>query len=118
MTNEERRLDIANQLIRMGNALMIEGKERDDFTITQSGSILIVLATFMASNEEMWLFAQFCSMFTAKQTLDIMRGIDDTPIIGEIMRQKMEELPPPIEEPKKRKRGRPRNGTDSKPETE
>jgi len=69
---EDRYLDLSAKFMEMGNALIKEGEEKDDFVISQSGNFFIMAAGLVLSPEDSYLFGELCSMFTAKKVLDKM----------------------------------------------
>ena len=95
MTNETRRIDLSVKLMQMGEALTAEGVELKDYSISQSGNALIALSSIILSDEDMFLFSQFCLMFTAKKVLDSTKGFDDSAAVRQVMNQKnvMNEIP-------------------------
>ena len=46
MANVERRLELTTKFMKMGQALMHEGSETNDVTISQLGTMLIFLGGF------------------------------------------------------------------------
>lgn len=70
----DRHLDLSSKFLEMGNSLMREGEKRKDYSIIQSGTVLILLGGLMLDRDDMYEFMQLCSMFSAKKILD---GIDD-----------------------------------------
>lgn len=77
MVNDQRRLDLSSKLLEMGKSLIEEGTNRQDYTITQSGNIMIIISAAILTDEHMFLFSEVCSMFTAKQVLDEIKNIDE-----------------------------------------
>ena len=75
MTKEERRLDLSNKLLKMGEALGKEGVESNDGCVLTTGSSLIFMSKIILSENYMYLFGELASMFSAKIILD---NIDDT----------------------------------------
>ena len=115
MQNETRRLELSDKLKQMGHALLKEGTTNNDFTVAQSGTIMILTSTLLLSDEDMFIFSELCSMFSAKKILDEQENID--PIEKEIFKnllakKKMEaEAKKNAEAPKKRRGGRkPKDG--------
>lgn len=78
MANDVRKRDLSDKLLEMGQSLIKEGTDMNDYTITQSGNILIVISAAILSDEDMFMFSQLCGMFTAKQVLDNMNGTDSS----------------------------------------
>lgn len=72
MKNEDRHLDLSSKFIEMGQALMLEGKEKKDYTIAKSGTALVLLGGLMYDEKDMNLFSEICSMFSAKKIVENM----------------------------------------------
>jgi len=77
----DRHLELSGKLIEMGQALIKEGKENSDYNTTQVGNFLVLSGGLILEQEDVFLFAQLCSMFSAKKILDRMErnkvNIDD-----------------------------------------
>ena len=67
---------------------MEEGGDLDDYTITQSGTMMILLSSIILSEEDTFLFSEVCSMFSAKKVLDNIEGIDETEVIRKFLGEK------------------------------
>lgn len=72
MGNTDRHLELSSKFIEMGKALILEGTEKNDFTIKQSGNFFILLSGLMFDEKDIMLFGQFASMFSAKKVLEQM----------------------------------------------
>ncbi len=66
----DRKLDLSSKFLQMGNALMKEGEEIKDFSIIQSGTLLILVGSLLLDNNDMMEFMNLCSMYTSKKILD------------------------------------------------
>lgn len=88
MANEKRRAQISSKLLELGLSLMEEGGESDDYTITQSGTMMILLSSVILSEEDTFLFGEMCSMFSAKKVLDNIEGIDETEVVKKFFKEK------------------------------
>jgi hypothetical protein len=66
----ERRLELSSKFLKMGQSLIEEGRKINDYSITQSGSIMILLAGLMFDEDDMFLFSELCSMFSSKKILE------------------------------------------------
>lgn len=75
MTNKARRIELSNKFVDMGKALLNEGYEIKDYSVTQSGTMILLLAGLMMDQDDMIIFAELCSMFSAKK---ILMGLDDS----------------------------------------
>ncbi len=85
MENEVRRIDISAKMMQMGQSLIAEGNKLKDYSISQSGNVLIALSNVILSEEDMFLFSQFSLMFTAKKMIDTDRGYDDSALVRRVM---------------------------------
>jgi hypothetical protein len=73
MKKNERRLEISEMLSKMGDALILEGRETKDGCIFQTGNTFHVLSDIISSEEDMFIFGELLAMFTAKKILDEMK---------------------------------------------
>ena len=78
MENEARKIELSGKLLQMGRSLIDEGKNLDDYTISQSGSIMIFIGSLLLSDEDMFMFSEICAMFSAKKILEATDDIDNT----------------------------------------
>lgn len=88
MKNEARKIELSGKILQMGKSLIQEGQKIEDYTITQSGSIMLLVSSLLLSDEDMFMFSEICSMFSAKKILDASEGIDDSNIVNKIMKSK------------------------------
>lgn len=70
--NMQRRVEVSSKFVKMGKALIIEGKNNDDFCVLSAGNLLILLSGLVINSKDMDEFNNLCSMFTAKNILDDM----------------------------------------------
>jgi len=128
MTKEERRLDLNNKLLRMGQALAKEGVDTNDGCILTAGSVLILISNLMTSEKDMFLFGELGSMFSAKMILEDMERKNPKIVGDEFMAEILSkinsqnpEVPKPeepkIEEPKRKSKRRKGNNGDSETES-
>lgn len=108
MQNETRRLELSGKILQMGNSLIEEGNSMQDYTITQSGTMMLLLSSLLLSDEDTFLFGEICSMFSAKKILDEVEGIDETEFLNNLMNKRKKEL-----EVKKTKKPRKNKGDDN-----
>lgn len=92
MENEARKIELSGKLLQMGKSLIQEGQKIDDYTISQSGSIMLLVSSLLLSDEDMFIFSEICSMFSAKKILDATEGIDDTELINQLMKFKEKKM--------------------------
>jgi hypothetical protein len=74
MKNTDRRLDLSSKFMQMGQALMEEGKETRDISISQIGTILIFLAGISFDDDDINKFSELVSMYSAKKVLENMEA--------------------------------------------
>ena len=104
MRNENRRLELSGKLMQMGHSLIEEGNSLADYTVTQSGTIMILISSLLLSDEDMFMFSEICSMFSAKKILDAAEGLDEIDLIHNLMKKKQTEKiikKPRVKKPKK-----------------
>jgi len=77
MENTKRHLELSSKFMEMGQALLKEGNEKQDYVITQSGTFLILISGIMFSDEDVFMFGELCSMFSSKKILDNMAQTDN-----------------------------------------
>ena len=76
MKNVKRHLDLSAKFIQMGQALMDEGRDSEDSTISLVGTNLIFLGGIILSENDVKKFSELVSMFSAKKLLDDMVSLD------------------------------------------
>jgi hypothetical protein len=77
MKDTNRQLDLSAKFIQMGQALMEEGREANNSTITLVGTNLIFLGGIVLSDNDIKKFSELISMFSAKKLLDAMGEFDN-----------------------------------------
>jgi hypothetical protein len=124
MTKEERRLDLSGKLVKMGDALILEGRDARDGCVMQTGSTLLLLSSIIASEQDMFIFGEFISMFSAKKVLDDMEEKEaQKPQIGdEFISSLIDALKGagsklPTDEPKKVRKPRKKRGDKDEPDS-
>jgi hypothetical protein len=91
--NKLRKIDISSKLMSLGNALVREGSEIDDYAIMQSGNVLMLLSAIILDDEDMYSFCNLCSMYSAKKELDLLRNnLNENPISYEELIKKLKNL--------------------------
>lgn len=71
---KDRHLELSSKLMEMGRALMKEGKETHDFSVTQTGTNLIMVGSLLLDESNLILFGQMCGLFSAKMIIDNMEN--------------------------------------------
>jgi hypothetical protein len=85
MKNEERRLELSQKLFEIGQSLMEEGAMSEDYAITQTGTITIMLASIVLSDEDTYFFSEICSMFSAKKMVETIDNIEDVEFLKKLL---------------------------------
>lgn len=85
MKNEERRLELSQKLFEIGQSLMEEGASTEDYAITQTGTITIMLASIVLSDEDTYFFSEICSMFSAKKLVEAIDNVEDIDFLKKLM---------------------------------
>ena len=126
MQNETRRLELSDKLNQMGTALLTEGTNDSDYTVAQSGTLMMLVSGLILNDEDMFIFSELCAMFSAKKILDEEENVDpiEKEIFAKILFKKKIEADArkkgksnPIDETPKKKRGRkPKSPDDINPE--
>jgi len=70
MENETRRTELSGKIKQMGQALIDEGTGGKDYTVAQSGTIMLLISKLIVSDEDMFIFSELCAMFAAKRILE------------------------------------------------
>lgn len=71
MENTNRHLDLSAKFMKMGQSLILEGREKNDISVSQIGTILIFMSgLLLGDNEDINKFSDLCSMFSARTILD------------------------------------------------
>lgn len=67
---KDRHLELSSKFIEMGQALLKEGHDEKDFSISQCGASLIAMGGLILDDKNMFLFSQVCGLFSAKMILE------------------------------------------------
>ena len=116
MQNETRRLELANKFKQMGEALLKEGTDKSDFTIAQSGGLMLLMNKLVVNDEDMFIFSELAAMFSAKKILDEEEKTDkvEKEVLLKILEKKKNEarVKKAIDAVRKRRCGRKSKDTD------
>jgi hypothetical protein len=66
----DRKLQLSSMFMQMGDSLLKEGREKNVFSIVQSGNIFLLLSALMLNDVDFFEFANICSMYSSKKILD------------------------------------------------
>ena len=84
---EDRHLELSAKLLEMGQALMKEGKEDNDFRVAQMGHFIAFIGSLIFVDKDMYLFSQICSMFSSKRILDEMEEQKNNPFLSDLQKR-------------------------------
>lgn len=62
--------DLSVKFFQMGQALILEGQEKEDFTITSLGNFLVFMAGIILNEDDVDYMSNMFAMFSAKKLLD------------------------------------------------
>ena len=68
----DRHLELSAKFIEMGQALVSEGRNNKDYVTTSAGTFFTLIGGLMYDEKDVSLFAEICSMFSAKKVLENM----------------------------------------------
>lgn len=83
MKNEKRHEELSAKIFKMGEALMKEGENKDDYVITNTGNFMILISGLMFDKDDIHLFGELCAMFSAKKLLDTQASLGPMAHMGE-----------------------------------
>jgi hypothetical protein len=89
MKNLERYDELSMKLLKIGEALISEGEEKDDFNILSTGNCIIFISSLVGEIEDMKTFTDLCSMFAAKK---MMEGNELMILLSELSFKEIQEL--------------------------
>ncbi len=78
-------MEVSSMLIEMGQALMVEGDEARDGSLSKIGTFVILLGGVLMDENDIEEFGMLCSMFSAKKVLDSM---ESKKILADILKDK------------------------------
>jgi len=82
MKNAERRLQLTSKFVQMGNALVEEGRLKDDPIIAQLGSMIIFLGGICFDDEDVMKFGDLVSMYSAKKLIESLEENRDPELMA------------------------------------
>jgi hypothetical protein len=62
--------DLSVKFFQMGQSLILEGQEKEDFTITSLGNFLVFMAGIILDEDDVDYMSNMFAMFSAKKLLD------------------------------------------------
>lgn len=85
MESKTRRIELSEKIKQMGQALISEGTGGMDYTVAQSGTIMLLISKLIVNDEDMFIFSELCAMFAAKRILE--EGTDAEKLEKKILAQ-------------------------------
>lgn len=70
MKNEDRYFELGLKILKIGEALVIEGSEKDDYNIHNVGNIMLFLSSIIHDEDDIRLFSDLCGMLAAKNMME------------------------------------------------
>jgi hypothetical protein len=89
MNKEERYDELSLKLLKIGEALIMEGEEKDDFTILSIGNFIIFISSLIYEENDIKLFSELCSMMAAKKMMEEGEIMN---LLGELSFSELQEL--------------------------
>ena len=81
MKSEERYTELGLKILKIGEALIMEGNEKEDYNIVSVGNIMLFLSSIIYDENDIKLLSELCSMIAAKnmmendEIIDILHGL-------------------------------------------
>jgi hypothetical protein len=70
MKNLERYDELSLKLLKIGEALIMEGEEKEDFNILSTGNFITFISSIIYDEEDVKFFSDVCSMIAAKKMME------------------------------------------------
>jgi len=68
--NIERYDELSLKLLKIGEALIMEGEEKKDFNILSTGNFIIFISSLIYEDDDVKFFSDLCSMVAAKKMME------------------------------------------------
>lgn len=68
--NIDRYDELSLKLLKIGDALIMEGEIKQDYTISSVGNFIIFISSLIYDEDGIHLFSEMCSMIAAKKMMD------------------------------------------------
>lgn len=89
MNKEERYDELSLKLLKIGEALIMEGEEKDDFTILSIGNFILYIGSLIHDEDDIKLFSELCGMMASKK---MMEESELMSLLGELSFSELQEL--------------------------
>ncbi len=70
MKNEDRYSELGIKILKIGEALVMEGVEKDDYNIHNIGNIMLFLSSIIYDENDIKLLSDLCGMLAAKNMME------------------------------------------------
>ena len=70
MDNTDRYDELSIKLLKIGEALIMEGEDKQDYVISNIGNFIIFISSLIYDETDVHLFSEMCSMMAAKKMMD------------------------------------------------
>jgi hypothetical protein len=80
MKNPQRRYELTSKFLKMGNALVEEGKSLNDPVISQLGSFITFIGGLCFDDDDVMKFSDLVGMYSAKKVLDELEKNKQNPL--------------------------------------
>lgn len=87
--NLERYDEIAIKLLKVGEALIMEGEDKEDYTILNIGNFIIFISSLLYDESDIHLFSELCGMMAAKKMMDDSEIMN---LLGDLSFKELEKL--------------------------
>ena len=66
----ERYDELSIKLLKIGEALIMEGEDKQDYVISTIGNFIIFISSLIYDENDMHVFSEMCSMIAAKKMME------------------------------------------------
>jgi hypothetical protein len=87
--NIDRYDELSLKLLKIGEALIMEGEDKKDYVISNIGNFIIFISSLIYDEDDIHLFSEMCSMIAAKKMMDENEIMG---LLGDLSFSELEEL--------------------------
>jgi hypothetical protein len=87
--NMERYDELSIKLLKIGEALIMEGEDKQDYVISTIGNFIIFISSLIYDENDMHIFSEMCSMIAAKK---MMEESEIMGLLGDLSFSELEKL--------------------------
>mgnify|MGYP000644592073 CR=1 FL=1 len=85
----ERYDELSIKLLKIGEALIMEGEDKQDYVISTIGNFIIFISSLIYDENDMHVFSEMCSMIAAKK---MMEESEIMGLLGDLSFSELEKL--------------------------